>query len=352
MQAFGSEESEHVAQEAALLRVELGRLDSELSEATFSLQRRRSAFVEQVAACDAGRAVRAQEVQDALAELEIERERMEAFHLVLTGERGTVSEFEVECSHHEERLRKEILDGTREGVEEPNSGTTLFLSIRNRQKQNKHEEEEMLVACVRQRLEMAMERRATLRTELGASSSNSHDPWASANLVPWASANSVQGGHLPDPAEDRDTQDARAHELLRRAMGDLSDRAGQLTEAAASRAERRVEHATCRLEVASASLRALSVARSRREGAQTRAWDKEVHGLLDALQEVEVLAARQVTRARWHARRGRGSTVGNRTDEVAAIHHAVAAEMRASLEAALAPEACARALEGSGIAVT
>merc|ERR1719330_2096055 len=84
------------ADEAAALRAEISRLDAALERETADLQENRDEFVRLVAAHDAGRAQRAEAVQEALSELELDRGGMEAAHAELAGARESLQRAETE----------------------------------------------------------------------------------------------------------------------------------------------------------------------------------------------------------------------------------------------------------------
>mmetsp|Transcript_119666 Transcript_119666/g.211484 ORF Transcript_119666/g.211484 Transcript_119666/m.211484 type:complete len:251 (+) Transcript_119666:70-822(+) len=98
---MASARSEQNTAEVIHLRGELTRLDAELREATSSLRMQRDTFARQVAAHDAGRADRADEVAAALEELEAGRGCMEDLHHELEEERHRADMLEAECEELE-----------------------------------------------------------------------------------------------------------------------------------------------------------------------------------------------------------------------------------------------------------
>lgn len=254
--------------EAASLRAELSSLDFELKTATASLQETRSKFAQKAADHDAARAEQNQSVLEALAELEVARERMESLHKQLEAERLIVRELEAECAGLERQL-----DLPEESTAPPS-------------------------------LEEAKE------------ASGWHEAQASA-----------------------------PQKFLRAALEELAKAAAQLGEDTVARAGRRVESTACQLAALASSTKVLAAASSRRRAlagcsfsmaAPSTLWYKEARGLLESLQEVESVTARQVALRQATLRDCKEAAVAAPLEQVAGLRHEACKEVLLAFRSALA----------------
>lgn len=83
---------------------DLARLDTELRDATFSLQQCRNSYAQEVARHEMARATRSAEISAALHELEASSAEMHFCLEELAAERSAVAELEAECSSLEQRV--------------------------------------------------------------------------------------------------------------------------------------------------------------------------------------------------------------------------------------------------------
>mmetsp|Transcript_93800 Transcript_93800/g.264957 ORF Transcript_93800/g.264957 Transcript_93800/m.264957 type:complete len:363 (-) Transcript_93800:29-1117(-) len=301
------------------LRTELAQLDSELGEATMSLQRQRGLFAERVAEHDAARVERAAEVQQAWNEFEAEREHMEMLHRELADERYALEGLEVDCRDLGGCLRAR---GEAAILPAENSRNAR----QSRKVEASTEDDAPLLRKSREQLEAAISRRETLREEM-------RDGEAFAAL----------GGAVAGAAfQSTGPPASRAH--LCSALQSIFEEAVGAAETAAMRVQGSLVRAECQAASAQAAT-TLALRRRRARGrwsdyADVKAYDEwaaEADGLLCSLEEAKFVATQCVQLAARRSKRRCGDDSSmSLAAAIAHLRRDIVMDLHTGLEAALA----------------
>eukprot|EP00435_Cladocopium_sp_Y103_P058275 s469_g20.t1 len=272
----------------AALRVELQLLDSELAEATQSLQLQRGAFASEVSSQDLQRAERASKVNLALQELEAERKQMDDCHKQLEEETQVAKKLETLCAEMQAKLDFRAADAHEE-------------------LQSSLAKEESLLAEAEEQLSFAMAK---------------HDALSSSTQAPSA---------------PKAPSSSKAKAMLLRGAEHLAEESVKQAQVVTLKAERHLEDAFFRASAIAASTKALSSVRARRRNA----WDAEVAQLLEALREVEDVSLQLLERQPRQPRQPQAlqALQAPQAREVAMLRHSVSSELRLGFSTLARPEA-------------